>query len=69
MALRLFLESLLLAHPNRRSALERLARQLADAKEEGLFRAVPDAEIEAFVAAGERLLSEFRRGSDSRATS
>lgn len=60
-ALRLFLESLLQAHPSRQAALERLAQQLADAKEQALFHALPDEEIEEFRVAGERLLSELGR--------
>jgi len=60
MALRMFLQSLLQAHPNRPAALAQLARQLEDAKEEGLFRARTDEENAAFARAAEGLLTEFR---------
>ena len=63
MALHLFLESLLRAHPDRQLALAHLASQLSSTEGLALFRALPDEEIAAFRAAGERLLAELRRGS------
>lgn len=61
MALRMFLESLLQSHPDRQAALGRLAHQLESTEGIALFRALPDDEIAAFRAAGERLLSELGR--------
>lgn len=61
MALRMFLESLLRANPDRQEALGRLALQLESTEGLALFRALPDDEIAAFRAAGERLLSELGR--------
>jgi hypothetical protein len=60
LALKMFVESLLQAHPDRQEALERLAHQLESTEGLALFHALPDDEIAGFRAAGERLLSELR---------